>query len=72
MSVSPALAERESPDKRPQTAVETDRRGHTEDGYDPNGYTVRKQQTGRLVHRTSYDSMFPQPNFLKQFGRFAP
>ena len=36
-SVSPALAERESPDKRPQTAVEADRRGHAEDGYDPDG-----------------------------------
>lgn len=35
--VSPALAERESPDKRPQAAVEADRGGHTEDGYDPNG-----------------------------------
>lgn len=33
--VVPALAEGESPDKRPQAAVEADRGSQTEDGYDP-------------------------------------
>ena len=37
VTVSPALAERKSPDKRPKTAVEADRGCHTEDGNDPNG-----------------------------------
>lgn len=36
-AASPALAERNPPDERPQAAVEADGRGHTEDGDDPNG-----------------------------------
>lgn len=34
---SPALAERNPPDKRPQTAVETDGGRHAEDLNDPDG-----------------------------------
>lgn len=53
--VLPALAEGESPDKGPQTAVEADRGGHTEDGYDPNGWTERKQQADRRsVHMITW------------------
>lgn len=35
--VSPAFAERQSPYKRPQAAVEADGGGHAEDNDDPNG-----------------------------------
>lgn len=43
--VLPALAERYSPDERPQAAVEADRGGQTEGPDDPHGWRGRKQQT---------------------------
>lgn len=46
---SPALAERESPDKRPKTAVQADRGGHTEDGNNPDGWQWGRWEISLLL-----------------------
>lgn len=55
---SPALAERKSPDKRPQTAVEANRGGHAEDSDHPNGYRGRKRQKQAGFDHTTMLSLF--------------